>query len=135
MADSKILSFSTLPILNIFFQKFHGLVLGLVGLIDLKGIELAQPIWPWGCPTYAPKQAKNAFFVFLGNSWAYVGQPHGHISWATPKTIKSIWFQAKILVLKNIFFTINFVVWLLEWNLWFNIIKYLYFFELTHFRG
>ena len=30
MADSKKLSFSTLPVLNIFFQKFHGLVLDLV---------------------------------------------------------------------------------------------------------
>ena len=28
------------------FQKFHGLVLGLVGLIDAKGIDFAQPIWP-----------------------------------------------------------------------------------------
>ena len=27
-------------------QKFHGLVLGLVGLIDAKGIDVAQPIWP-----------------------------------------------------------------------------------------
>jgi hypothetical protein len=26
------------------------------------------------------KQAKNVFFVFLGYFWAYVGQPHGHIS-------------------------------------------------------
>ena len=29
-----------------FFQKFHGLVLGLEGLIDAKGIDAAQPIWP-----------------------------------------------------------------------------------------
>jgi hypothetical protein len=46
MADSKKLRFSTPPILNIFFQKFHGLVLGLVELIDGKGIDVAQPIWP-----------------------------------------------------------------------------------------
>ena len=26
-------------------RKFHGLVLGLVGLIDVKGIDVAQPIW------------------------------------------------------------------------------------------
>ena len=32
------------PILNIFSWKFHGLVLGLVELIDAKGIGLAQPI-------------------------------------------------------------------------------------------
>ena len=39
------LSFSILPILNIYFQKFHGLVLGLVGLIDGKEIDVAQSIW------------------------------------------------------------------------------------------
>ena len=26
-------------------QKFYRLVLGLVGLIDAKGIDVAQPIW------------------------------------------------------------------------------------------
>ena len=26
--------------------KFHGLVLGLVELIDAKGIGVTQPIWP-----------------------------------------------------------------------------------------
>jgi hypothetical protein len=26
-------------------KKFHGLVLGLVGLIDAKGIDVAQLIW------------------------------------------------------------------------------------------
>jgi hypothetical protein len=45
MADSKKLSFSIPPILNICFQKLHQLVLGLVGLIDAKGIDEAQPIW------------------------------------------------------------------------------------------
>ena len=40
MADSKKLSFSTSPKAEQFPPKFHGLVLGLVGLID------AQPIWP-----------------------------------------------------------------------------------------
>ena len=36
------------PVLPIFiFLKFffQGLVLGLVGLIDAKGIDVAQPIW------------------------------------------------------------------------------------------
>ena len=42
--------FPALPILNIFSWKFHGLVLGLVELIDAKGIGVAQPIWHWGCP-------------------------------------------------------------------------------------
>ena len=40
MADSKKLSFSIPPILNIFFQKFHGLVLGLVELIDTKDTQM-----------------------------------------------------------------------------------------------
>ena len=38
MADSKKLRFSTPPILNIFFQKIHRLVFGLVGLIDAKAL-------------------------------------------------------------------------------------------------
>ena len=46
MADSKKLSFSTLPKAEQFPPKFHGLVLGLVGLIDAKGNDVAQPIWP-----------------------------------------------------------------------------------------
>ena len=45
MADSKKLSFSTLPKAEQFPPKFHGLVLGLVGLIDAKGINVTQPIW------------------------------------------------------------------------------------------
>ena len=38
MADSKKLSFSTLPKAEQFPPKFHGLVLGLVELIDAKGL-------------------------------------------------------------------------------------------------
>ena len=50
MADSKKLSFSTSPKAEQFPPKFYGLVLGLVGLIDVrgigvKGIDVAQPIW------------------------------------------------------------------------------------------
>ena len=45
MADSKRLRFSKPPILKIFSPKFQGLVLGLVGLIDAKGNDMAQPIW------------------------------------------------------------------------------------------
>ena len=48
MADSKKMSFSTTEQLS---AKFHRLVLGLVGLIDAKGINMIQPIWPSGCPT------------------------------------------------------------------------------------
>ena len=33
------------------WRRFQGLVLGLVGLIDAKGINVTQLIWPSGCPT------------------------------------------------------------------------------------
>ena len=42
----KKLSFSKSPILKFFLRKFHRLILGLVRLIDMKGIDVAQPIWP-----------------------------------------------------------------------------------------
>ena len=45
MADSKKLSFSTSPKAEQLSPKFHRLVLELVGLIDAKGIDVAQPIW------------------------------------------------------------------------------------------
>ena len=51
MADSKKLSFSTSSKAEQFLPKFHGLVLGLVGLIDAKGINVTQPIWSSGCLT------------------------------------------------------------------------------------
>ena len=51
MAASKKPHFPTPPILDIFSWNSHGLVLGLVELIDAKGIGLAQLIWSWGCPT------------------------------------------------------------------------------------
>ena len=41
MADSKKLSFSTSPKAEQFPPKCHGLVLGLVGIIDAKGIDVA----------------------------------------------------------------------------------------------
>jgi hypothetical protein len=44
MTDSKKLSFLIPPILNMFFQNIQGLVLGLVELIDAKGIDVAQSI-------------------------------------------------------------------------------------------
>ena len=44
MADWKKAYFPKSPILKIFSQKFHGLVLGLVGLNDAKPIDMAQPI-------------------------------------------------------------------------------------------
>ena len=57
--------FSKSPILKIFSRKFLRFVLGLVGLNDAKGIDVAQPIWPWGCPTYTQKWPKNPKNNFL----------------------------------------------------------------------
>ena len=37
--------FSKLSILEKILQKFHRSVFGLVGLIDAKAINVAQPIW------------------------------------------------------------------------------------------
>ena len=37
--------FSKSPILKKFSRKFYRLVLGLVGLIDAKPINVAQPMW------------------------------------------------------------------------------------------
>ena len=45
MADSKKVHFSKSPILKFFSRKFLRLVLGLVGLNDAKGIDVAQRIW------------------------------------------------------------------------------------------
>ena len=59
MADSKKLSFPTSPKAQQFPPKFHGLVLGLVGLIDAKGIHFAQPMWSSGCPTETQFTAKK----------------------------------------------------------------------------
>ena len=46
MADSKKTHFSKLPILKIFSRKFLRFVLGLVGLNDAKGIDVAERVWP-----------------------------------------------------------------------------------------
>ena len=54
--------FSKSPILEIFSRKFYSLVLGLVGLIDAKAINVTQPIWSWGCLT---KGQKRHFLCFL----------------------------------------------------------------------
>ena len=82
MADSKKAHFSKSPILKIFSRKFLRFVLGLVGLNDAKGIDVAHYIWPWGSPTEAQKQLKSTENAFFGCFWAFVGQTHGHIHWA-----------------------------------------------------
>ena len=66
MAASKKAHFSKWPILKIFSRKSLRSFLGLVGLNDAKGIDVAQCIWPCGCLTKAQKQPKNAFSVLFG---------------------------------------------------------------------
>ena len=90
-ADSKKARFSKSPILKIFSRKFLRLVLGLVGLNDAKGIDVAQRIWPWGCPTKAQKQPKSTEKAFFGCFWAFVSvcflvqmktsKSHSEINW------------------------------------------------------
>ena len=61
MADSKKTHFPAPSILNIFSWFFYGLVLGLVELINAKGIEMSQLIWSWGCLTNSLKTQKTHF--------------------------------------------------------------------------
>jgi len=63
-----------------FPPKFQGLVLGLVELIDAKGINVTQPIWLSGCLTQAQKRVKNTKKVVLALFWAYIGQLDGQIT-------------------------------------------------------
>ena len=65
MADSKKLKFSKPPILKKISQKIQGLVLGLVRLIDPRGIDVAQPIWLRGCKVVSSKTGKK-FLCVLG---------------------------------------------------------------------
>ena len=45
MADFSQWSFFKIANSQNFLRKFHRSVLGFVGLIDAKGIDVAQPIW------------------------------------------------------------------------------------------
>jgi hypothetical protein len=65
MADSKKARFSKSPILKFFSWKFLRWVLGLVGLNDAKGIDVAQCIWPWGCQKL--KNSQKMHFLYF---WA-----------------------------------------------------------------
>ena len=83
MADSKKLSFSTSPKAEQFPPKFYGLVLRLAGLIDAKGIDVAQPTLH-SCNFIIPMLILNFFFFKKENSKLptqkrAVGQPDGHI--------------------------------------------------------
>ena len=45
MADFSKWPFFKIAKIENFLRKFHRLFLGLVGLIDAKAINVAQPIW------------------------------------------------------------------------------------------
>jgi hypothetical protein len=81
MADSEKLRCSTPPILNHFSWKFQGLILGLVGLIDVKGL------------TYLAVRLSDITtkIAFLPLFWGYVKQPDDHISWASLLPFASIY--------------------------------------------
>ena len=62
MGDSKKLRFSKLPILKNCSQKLHRLVLGLVGLVDAKGIDVTQCRWLSGIILKTAKKHKKCIF-------------------------------------------------------------------------
>ena len=64
MADSKKLSFSTSPKAEQFLPKFHVLVLGLVGLIDVKYINMTK-LYGRQAVQHKPKKGlKQPFLCF-----------------------------------------------------------------------
>ena len=65
--DKKIpkMAYSKLPIFNIFSKKNQRLVLGSVGEIDVKSINVAPPIRSSGCLTSGLKEAKTLKMLFL----------------------------------------------------------------------
>jgi hypothetical protein len=95
MADLKSWDFQ-LPRFSIFFCQ-NVRIGPWVGRIDwCEGLNL------YGWETVLCKlknRKKNAFFVFLGCFWAYVGQPKDHMGWAT-----SMFFKLIILEIFTIFF-------------------------------
>ena len=64
MPDSKKLSFSNPPILNIFGPNFQRLVLFYMKYIYAKG-NVVQQIQLSNCPMFCQKWAKNAFLFSL----------------------------------------------------------------------
>ena len=90
MADSKKLSFSTTP------KSW-----AITAKISWIGPWVSRIDWcegHWFGTTYMavrlsdmsskqPKNTKNAYFACF---WAYIGQPHGHIDWATSMPFASI---------------------------------------------
>ena len=80
MADSKKLIFSTLLILNIFLPKFQKLVLGSVGELYMKDMNVAQPMGSSGCLILGLKQTKNTKKAFFACLRPDIRQPDDPIS-------------------------------------------------------
>ena len=59
--------------------KFYRLVLGLVGLIDAKGINMTQVYGRQAVQRKPKIWLKLTFFVFLPLFGAYIGQPDSQI--------------------------------------------------------
>ena len=71
MAGSKKLSFSKSSTLNFFLWKFHGLVLGLVGLIDGKPYRLSHINALRINQSYQPKDQFMKFSQKLFENWSF----------------------------------------------------------------
>ena len=92
--NSKNVISSNPQILNIISPKFQGSLLGLIqggasevlcscpwliGQIDEKGMNVAQPMLLSGCPTKGRVSAKDTKFAFLALKRHFSGQPDNHI--------------------------------------------------------
>ena len=64
---------------------------GLLVFIEMKQ-KKKKMFWKKNSKWPTQKNKKNAFFACF---WAYVGQPHKHISWATPMPM--MWNQSILL--------------------------------------
>ena len=76
------------------------------------------------------EKLENAFFVFFGCFWAYVGQPHGHIGWATSMPFASINPtnpRANLLNFHEIFFE-NWRFWKIQF-FWVGHFEFFFFFK------
>ena len=86
-----------------------------MGMKQKKALMWLDFIWLSGCPTQAQKQAKNAFFVFLGCFCAYVEQPHNNqirvVAFNEPQLTQASFLQ-KNQTLQNVFL----IYVLLRWH-------------------
>ena len=73
-----------------FFANISGIGSWMIGLVDVKGLDMAQPTWLSGCLKeylFIGKKAKNAYFAIKRS---YFGQSDSHIDWVTSMPLASI---------------------------------------------